>query len=117
MRSNHYLTVLGCAALLTSFALTAGAQTHTPMPGMGRPHMSGKMHMPPTAGQIIGNKKTKVYHLPGGKGNMPEGKNRVFFRTEREAIAAGYHIAGSMMGSKPGVLPMHGHTMNRHLPK
>src|SRR5256885_9198074 len=52
------------------------------------PHM-GRMngHAMPGSGQIIGNKSTKVYHLPGDKGHLPAEKNRVYFRTERDAMA------------------------------
>ena len=56
-----------------------------------RGRMGGQMS---GMGSIIGNKNTKVYHLAGDKGNMPAEKNRVYFRTEREATAAGYHLAG-----------------------
>src|SRR3989304_4292889 len=42
-------------------------------------------------GKIIGNLKSKIYHLPG-QANYEKGKeeNRVYFDSEEEAISAGY---------------------------
>jgi hypothetical protein len=83
------VAVASTAALLTS---AMAQQTGSFRPGptaQQRSNMSGLMK--PRFGQIIGNKNTKVYHLPGDKGSLPSEKNRVYFRTEREAIAAGYH--------------------------
>ena len=132
MRSNHLFAILGAAALLTSFTGAVGAQPPTPpiVPnmhghsGMGgmRGRMGGQMS---GMGSIIGNKNTKVYHLAGDKGNMPAEKNRVYFRTEREATAAGYHLAGAKQIKKSGMFrphgsmthPMSGGSMNGHLPK
>jgi hypothetical protein len=45
-------------------------------------------------GQIIGNKRTMAYHLPGDTGQLPAEKNRVYFATEAEAVKAGYHPSG-----------------------
>lgn len=126
MRNNRILALAGAVALLASFAGVAGAQipihrTTTRMGGMhgsfGQPRMG--------AGMIIGNKKTKVYHLPGDHGNMPSAKNQVVFRSESEAIRAGYHLAGKKQSKMPMMHPMHGgmmHTapgghMNGGLPK
>ena len=44
-------------------------------------------------GPIVGNKRSHVYHLPGG-GRLPAEANRVYFQTEAEAQAAGYHKSG-----------------------
>lgn len=57
-----------------------------PMAGMGM-------------GRIIGNKNSKVYHLPGDTGSMPAAKNTVYFNSEAAARAAGYHLAGGGHGS------------------
>jgi hypothetical protein len=142
MRSNQVIALLGAAALLASFAGGAGAQrppvtttpdTHHKM-GMGG--MLGRMRGSMTGhGQIIGNKNTKVYHLPGDTGNMPAEKNRVYFRSEREAVAAGYHVAGKKNGKmttrtrtrmghpmthgmgQQKDMPTSGGRMNGHLPK
>src|SRR5438105_4307971 len=84
-----------CSVLL-GVALTSGAQQPPPMPPGTHPapRMGGMNgHAMPGSGQIIGNKSTKVYHLPGDKGHLPAEKNRVYFRTERDAMAAGYHAA------------------------
>ena len=111
MRLNRYFALLGGAAVLLGAAITSDAQRTPPVaPGMhpaprmggifgrrGRPMMGG--------GQIIGNKNTKVYHLAGDTGNMPAEKNRVYFRSEREAMASGYHAAKNRKPLSPG---MHG---------
>ena len=46
------------------------------------------------SGQIIGNKRTHVYHL-AGDGRLPSERNRVYFPSEEAAIAAGYRRAGA----------------------
>ena len=75
------------------------SQPRSGMAGMMRPRVGiGN-------GQIIGNKNTKVYHLPGDKGSMPAEKNRVYFRSERDAIAAGYHLA-KVRGKSTKMKPM-----------
>ena len=60
-------------------------------------------------GNVIANKNTHVYHLPGDKGALPEAKNRVYFRSAAAAEAAGYHRAGgSAMGHHSTRPMMHG---------
>ena len=45
-------------------------------------------------GRIIGNKNSKIYHIPGGKSyNKVSAQNAVYFNTEAEAQAAGYKKA------------------------
>ncbi|MBV9849712.1 MAG: hypothetical protein JO250_08590 [Armatimonadetes bacterium] len=61
----------------------------------------------PFLGGIIGNKKTHVYHMPGDRGALPSAANRVYFRTEAQAIAAGYHRAGGSHARPGGAI--HGH--------
>jgi len=64
-------------------------------------------------GQIVGNKRTHVFHMPGDRGNMPDMKNRVYFRTAAQAIAAGYHAAGSAAsGGHTGTPKMSGSKMH-----
>lgn len=47
-----------------------------------------------TQGQIIGNKNSRIYHLPGGGSyNKVSAENRVYFATEEEAQKAGYRKA------------------------
>ena len=41
-------------------------------------------------GKIIGNIRTKIYHVPGQAGYSMSSKNAVYFNTEAEAQAAGY---------------------------
>jgi hypothetical protein len=101
-------TLLLTAALTT---LTAGAWAK-PLPKPAAAHqslMSRLMHhapkpgaaaashhalMPSLQGNIIGDVKTHVYHLPGDK-NLPSPKNRVYFRSAAAAQAKGYRAAGS----------------------
>ncbi len=47
-----------------------------------------------TQGKIIGNKNSKIYHVPGGGsyGKISE-ENRVYFASEAEAQKAGYRKA------------------------
>ncbi len=45
-------------------------------------------------GKIKGNKKSKIYHMPGGKSYNKISKNNVvYFDSEEEAIKAGYRKA------------------------
>lgn len=41
-------------------------------------------------GQIVGNSRSKIYHVPGQAGYHMSGANAVYFNSEEEAIAAGY---------------------------
>lgn len=45
--------------------------------------------------EIRGNKRSKVYHMPGQRAydEMESSKNLIVFRNEQEAIDAGYHKA------------------------
>ena len=42
------------------------------------------------SGQIVGNRNSKIYHVPGQAGYHMSGANAIYFNTEEEAIAAGY---------------------------
>lgn len=45
-------------------------------------------------GQVIGNKNSKIYHVPGCQSySKVSEKNRVYFRNEREALSAGFRKA------------------------
>ena len=87
-------------------------------PGMmGRPGMGGMM---PMRGGVVGNKNSRVYHLPGDRGALPAAQNRIYFPNAAAAEAAGYRRAGGargMMGHHPMMQgsPMHGMpgTINR----
>ena len=59
-------------------------------------------------GSIVGNKNTHVYHMAGDRGAMPAEQNRVYFRSEREAEAAGFRRAGDSSGSHSRRPMMHG---------
>lgn len=65
-------------------------------PGMAPGQRSGTSVM----GRIIGNKKTRVYHLPGDKGALPAAQNRVYFASAAAAMRAGYHHAGGATGAR-----------------
>lgn len=45
------------------------------------------------AGKIIGNKNSKIYHVPGQAGYHMSSSNAVYFQTEAQAKAAGYRKA------------------------
>lgn len=45
---------------------------------------------PQDSGEVIGNKNSKVYHMPDC-GSLPKEENRVYFDSPSEAEAAGYH--------------------------
>lgn len=45
------------------------------------------------AGKIIGNKNSKIYHVPGQAGYHMNSSNAVYFQTEAQAKAAGYRKA------------------------
>lgn len=81
-----------------SFAQTANhtqtPQHHGLMSLLHRPKPA-TAHKPLFAGNIIGNKRTHVFHMPGDPGALPAPQNRVYFRTQAQAIAAGYHRVGS----------------------
>lgn len=44
-------------------------------------------------GQIIGNKNSKIYHVPGQAGYHMNSRNAVYFQTTAQAEAAGYRKA------------------------
>ena len=99
-----------CGAALAAPTSTATAKTKKPgllskilHHGKGTTKTTGKgaakgSAMPPGTGSIIGDKNTKVYHLPSDKYMLPAEKNRVYFKTEAQAKAAGYHHAGAKAG-------------------
>ncbi|MBT9053782.1 hypothetical protein BTJ27_06120 [Lactobacillus delbrueckii subsp. bulgaricus] len=43
-----------------------------------------------TTGRIVGNRRSKIYHVPGQAGYHMNSANAVYFRTETEAKRAGY---------------------------
>lgn len=50
---------------------------------------SGKINTAST-GRIVGNRNTKIYHVPGQAGYHMNSSNAVYFKTEAQARAAGY---------------------------
>jgi hypothetical protein len=61
--------------------------------GLKGGHSAMGQHSSMFAGAYIGNKKTHVFHVPGGKSALPAPANRVYFKSAAQAIAAGYHQA------------------------
>lgn len=60
----------------------------------GQSIASGEAGNPEIQGQIIGNKNSKIYHLPGGAFyDKISLANRVYFNSEAEARKAGYRKA------------------------
>ena len=104
MRSRGLIAIAGAALGLAWQGGRVMAQTappgHLPAPAPQhrlfghRPTSTTAGSRVPFAGAIIGNKRTHVYHLAGAKGSLPAEKNRVYFHSEAEARAAGYHPAG-----------------------
>lgn len=46
-----------------------------------------------TTGRIVGNRRSKIYHVPGQAGYHMNSANAVYFRTKTEAKRAGYRRA------------------------
>ena len=99
------------ALILTAgLALTAAAHTLAQAPPpppapmhRAMPAKTGNASVP--LGQVIGNKRTHIFHVAGDHGSLPAPQNRVVFHSTAEAKAAGYHAAGVGM-------PQAGHQMN-----
>jgi len=70
-----------------------GAEGSTSVRAEGRV-IEGASPSGPFEERIIGNIRSKVYHLPGQEGYARASeKNRIYFSTEEEAIKAGYRRA------------------------
>ena len=69
------------------------AQTFPPVSAVPTPIPMTAALLPSAVGQIIGNLRSHVYHLPGDT-RLPGVNNRVYFKSEADAIAAGYHRPG-----------------------
>lgn len=52
-----------------------------------------KVYTSAARGKIIGNKRSKIYHVPGQAGYHMNSSNAVYFSSERAAKAAGYRKA------------------------
>ena len=108
---NAFTRVSAIVAALATLSATAGAQTPPTAAPAHHGLLGGLLHHPrtttgqgqpggmaPVTGGIVGNKKSHVYHLPGDRGALPAAQNRVYFRSEAEAQAAGFHRAGTAGG-------------------
>ena len=90
-----------------------GPMPGRPMPGHPMPGRPGYRPIGGSTigiGNIVGNRNTRVYHMPGDRGALPAPQNRVYFRNERAAMAAGFRRAGSSHGNHM----MGNHTMTNH---
>lgn len=123
-------TIAIAAAALTAAAAfaappTTTTSTHTTKTHHGimsilhrpaRPGASTTVGKPLFAGNIIGNKRTRVYHMPGDRGALPAAQNRVYFHTEGQARAAGFRRAGAGSATRRPAphTTMHRTTMHVH---
>ncbi|MDX6612002.1 MAG: hypothetical protein QOD75_1188 [Blastocatellia bacterium] len=72
---------------------TAPESTTTPPPADTKPS-AAPLASPATEGRVVGNKNSKIYHLPACSGyTKVSEKNRVYFDSEAEAEKAGYRKA------------------------
>jgi len=101
------VTLAGLSMSTLAFASTPARPIDTHRTVLGFLHPD----KPLFAGNIIGNKKTHVYHMQGDPGALPAPKNRVYFRTEAQAVAAGFHRAGTGHRRMGPVHPAHHRTM------
>lgn len=125
MRSRR--TVFGLTFVLLAVGIATSGIAQTPAAPAKKPGLMSRIKQKfqkkkpgeaaSHAGQIIGNKNTKVYHMPGKGGSLPAEKNRVYFKTEAEAKAAGYHAAGSGGGKKAAAGKMTGAAKRGGMPK
>jgi len=90
MKSLWKAASIAALSLVVSASAIAGPFT----PPHAHPAGTVNPRKPLFAGNIIGNKRTHIYHMKGDPGALPAEQNRVYFRTEAQAIAAGYHRAG-----------------------
>lgn len=108
MTRKHLVTIAAAICVISSSLLSSQAQPGTATKPVKKPGLLQRMGIGKkdsskatiSTGKIIGNKNSKVYHMPGDKGNMPADKNTIYFKTESAAIAAGYHKAGGNAKSK-----------------
>jgi competence protein ComEC len=90
------VTAGGHEARRTSGGTRSGSpgERHGASAGPADGRMSPGGAAPPVGpGDVIGNRRSMIYHV-GGSGRLPAPENRVYFRSEAEARAAGYRPAG-----------------------
>ena len=95
LAARLFLPVFACCAWL---GLSVCARPNPPAPAASQGQI---------VGQIIGNKRSHVYHV-GDDGHLPGEKNRVYFATEAEAQKAGYRrsrTAPGGAGAAPAAIP------------
>ena len=85
VKSLWKAATIAALSLVVSASAIAGPFTPPPAP----PHSGsvGQQKKPLFAGNIIGNKRTHVYHMKGDPGALPAEQNRVYFQTEAQAVA------------------------------
>jgi len=97
------------AASIAALSLVVSSSAMATPPAPTHLGSMGQQKKPLFALNIIGNKRTHIYHMKGDPGALPAEQNRVYFQTEAQAIRAGYHRAGHgkpvpahrMMGAPP----------------
>lgn len=91
-RKASQLAASHSRAAATAAKHAASTSTHAATATSGTKHTQGDL----TTGQdgkIIGNKNSKIYHVPGQAGYHMNSSNAVYFQTEAQAKAAGYRKA------------------------
>jgi endonuclease YncB( thermonuclease family) len=81
---------LSAQAAVSAPSATAPARAPTP----ARPLGLAGTPTPAARGRVIGNRNSRIYHVPGCRSyNAVAERNRVYFNTEEEARAAGFRKA------------------------
>jgi hypothetical protein len=89
---DRHLMALAAAALWiggVTIGPVEGARPGTAMVPYQRTTQSTSRY----AGSLIGNRRTRVYQRAADWGRLPAGKDRIYFRSEAQARAAGYRPA------------------------
>lgn len=85
------------AAALKEEKQNQAQNTNSSASGSNYHHTSGSSYRgdmnTATAGRIVGNRNTKIYHVPGQADYRMSSKNAVYFSSEAQAQAAGYRKA------------------------
>jgi len=61
--------------------------------------------IPPQNDSVMGDRTTHIYNPPGDN-DWPLARNRVYFDTEAQAVAAGYHKLGTSRAHPKKTLPL-----------
>jgi len=98
-------SIAALSLIVYTSAVSASPARHH---GLTAPHKAKKPLLGPS---IICDDRTHVYYLYGDPHEVPPPQHILWYQTEAQAIAAGYHRAGSH--PKPKLLP---HPIRPHHP-